>query len=97
MTVKLYKRTILIACIAFISSCTNPEIEKDAKAVAELQCKSQKLIEKAANSNEDILEESQKISLEAATLFSKMQGKYLADHEQEQFLQAYNEALENCK
>ena len=78
-------------------NCTNPEIEKDAKKVAELQCKSQKLIIKAANSNEDIQSESQKISIEAAQLFQKMQGKYLVDHEQEQFLQAYNEALENCK
>jgi predicted HicB family RNase H-like nuclease len=51
------------------------KLKKDAKAVAALQCKSQKLIKKAAESKSDILEESQEISLEAAALFSKMQGK----------------------
>ena len=88
---------ILFICISTLLSCANPQIEKDAKAVAELQCKSQKLIKKAAESNSDILEESQKISIESAALFSKMQGKYLSEHEQEQFLQAYEDALENCK
>jgi hypothetical protein len=87
----------LLILIFVCTSCSNPQIEKDAKHLAELTCRSQKLIMKAQKSDQTIVEESQKISAEAAKLFSEMQGKYRADSEQEQFVQAYNDELEKCK
>lgn len=98
------KKFLSLVILTFVySSCTNPEIEKDAKRVEELTCRSQKLIAQSKNSdfNSDeypqLVEESQKISTEAQNLLSEMQGKYLADSEQEQFFQAYTDELEKCK
>lgn len=81
----------------FLSSCGGNSIESDAKKVAELQCKAQQLALKAASGDMSILEESTKLSTEAAALASEMENKYTSDSDKQKFGEALLKEMGNCK
>jgi CRISPR/Cas system CMR subunit Cmr4 (Cas7 group RAMP superfamily) len=95
-TLALRARVFLLAFVLVTYGCSNNSIEKDAKKVADLQCRAQKLIK---NATEDIsvLEESQKIIQEAYALEKELKDKYKSDTEKEKFARALAKELENCK
>ncbi len=80
-----------------MTSCGGGSIESDAKKVAELQCKAQKLMQKAATGEMTVMEESTKLASEAATLSKEMEGKYTSDSDKEQFAKALLKEMGNCK
>lgn len=94
------KLTTIFGVIIFASfiftSCGGNSIESDAKRLAELQCKVQKLIQKAASGDMSIAEESQKLSSEAATLSKEMDGKYTSDSDKQKFAEALLKEMGNC-
>jgi hypothetical protein len=87
---------ILFASTIFIS-CGGNSIESDAKKVAELQCKAQKLIQKANSGDNSILEESTKLASELTTLSKEMEGKYSSDSDKKKFAEALLKEMGNCK
>lgn len=79
-----------------LTSCGNGTIESDAKKVAELQCKAQKLVLKASSGDMTVLEESTKLASEAAALSQEMEGKYTSDSDKQEFAQALLKEMGNC-
>ncbi len=87
---------ILFATI-ILTSCGGGSIESDAKKVAELQCKAQKLMQKATSGDMSVMEESTKLASEAATLSKEMEGKYKDAADYQKFTTAYLKAMGDCK
>lgn len=88
--------TILFASFLF-TSCGGNSIEKDAKKMAELQCKAKELVEKAASGDASVLEESTKLAAEAASLKEEIRGKYTSESDQKEFGEALLKEMGNCK
>jgi ABC-type uncharacterized transport system involved in gliding motility auxiliary subunit len=87
---------ILFASI-IITSCEGNSIESDAKKVAELQCKSQKILHKATSVDVFVMEESAKLASEAASLSKEMERKYTSDSDKKKFAEALLKEMGNCK
>lgn len=87
----LFASTILTSC----GGGNSPE--SDAKKLAELNCKAQKVAQKLASGDQSAAEESTKLAKEAADLAKELEGKYTSEAD----LKKYKEALEkengNCK
>jgi len=69
---------IMIAS-TLLTSCGGGSIEKDAKEIAEIQCKAQKLIEKSTSGDMSLIEESTKLALESEILLKELEEKYTSD------------------
>lgn len=92
--------TILVAMMfvsLIISGCSNNSIEQDAKKVAELQCKAQKLMQKATEGDISVLDEATKLTEEAAALSEEIEGKYTSDSDLEKFTAAFAKEMSKCK
>lgn len=93
---KIFAGVILVASV-IITSCGGSSIESDAKKVAELQCKAQELMQKAASGDMSLMEESTKLTSEAATLSNEMEGKYTSDADKQKFAEALLREISKCK
>ncbi len=87
---------IMIASL-ILTSCGGGSIENDAKKVAELQCKAQKLMQKASSGDMSLVEESTKLTSEAVALQKELDGKYTSDADKEVFGKALLKEMANCK
>jgi hypothetical protein len=97
MTKKIKYSGLFMAAAIFMASCGGGSIESDAKKVADLQCKAQKLIEKAADGDMAVIEESTKLTKEAADLTRELEGKYSSDSDKKKFAEALIKASGDCK
>ena len=81
-----------------LTSCDGANgIEKDAKKVADLQCKAQKLLLKAASGDVSIIAESTKLAGEAATLSKEMETKYTLETDKQKFAEALLKEMQDCR
>jgi len=84
-----------------LTSCGGNSIDSDAKKYAELMCKAQKLATegaaKAASGDMSAMTESIKLSTEAASLATEMQGKYKDANDYQKFSAAYLKAFSDCQ
>jgi hypothetical protein len=80
-----------------LTSCGGNSIDSDAKKVAELQCKAEKLMQKATSGDMSVIEESTKLASEAATLSKEMEEKYTSDSDMEKFAESLLKEMGNCK
>ena len=91
---------VLIASFAF-TACGNSSssIQSDAKKLADITCRYQKLATKAGQGDMSDVSEYTKLASESATLSSEMQKKYSKGDAKEYsiFLEAYNKAVAECK
>jgi hypothetical protein len=87
----------ILFALAIIISCGGSSVESDAKKVAELQCKSEKILQKATSVDISIMEESAKLASEAASLSKKMERKYTSDSDKKKFAEALLKEMSNCK
>lgn len=87
----------LLMASVILTSCGGGSIESDAKKVAELQCKAQGLMQKAATGDMSVMEEANKLSAEAASLGKEMEGKYTSDSDKKKFAEALLNEIGNCK
>jgi len=90
------KLTTILFLVVLITSCNNNSIESDAKKLAEITCKSQKLLTRAASGDMSVIQESTKLSAEVVSLSNELKGKYTSDSEKEAFTKAYLNELKNC-
>ncbi len=88
---------VILFTSLFLTSCGGSSIESDAKRVAELQCKAQKLMQKATSGDMSVIEESTKLTSEAATLSKEIEGKYTSDSDKKKFAEALLKEMGNCK
>jgi hypothetical protein len=94
------KVTTIFGAIFFASiiltSCGGGSYESDAKKVAELQCKAQKLMQKATFGDMSLMEESTRLASKAETLAKEMEGKYTSDSDKRKFAEALLKEMGNC-
>ena len=88
--------TLLISA-TIITSCGSAAVESDAKNVAELQCRAQKLAQQVMSGDMSVLEESASLQKEATALANELKGKYESESDLKKFSEAYTAALKNCK
>jgi hypothetical protein len=94
-SLNILSATIFATCL--LLSCSNASIENDAKKVAQLQCRAQKLAQQALSGDESVIEESTKISTEASALANELKGKYSSESDKKKFTETYLEELNKCK
>jgi len=87
---------IIFASVILIS-CSGGSFESDAKKVAKLQCKAEKLLQKATAGDMSVLEKSTQLASEAEALLKEMERKYTSDSDIEKLREAYLKELDNCK
>lgn len=97
MTKKLTLPVVFVAISLLMASCGGGSIESDAKKLADLQCKAQKLIEKSADGDMGVIEESTKLTQEAAELTRELEGKYSSDSDKKKLAEALLKAMGDCK
>ena len=88
--------TIIIAS-TLLASCGGGSIEKDAKEIAEIQCKAQQLIKKSTSGDMSLIEESTKLALESEILLKELEEKYTSDSDKKKLSAALLKAMSNCK
>ena len=93
-------KNIIIGAILFVSfilsSCGN-SIERDAKKVADIQCKAQKLMQKVTSGDMSVMTEATKLSSEATSLQQELEGKYISDADKQKFAEALLKDMGDCK
>jgi len=87
---------ILLAS-TILTSCGGGSIESDAKKLAELECKSQKLKQKATSGDMSVMEESTKLASEIKTLTNELKEKYTSDSDKKKLAEALLKEKKNCK
>ncbi|SFN73340.1 hypothetical protein SAMN05421738_1323 [Algoriella xinjiangensis] len=79
-----------------LTSCGS-SVESDAKKLAELQCKSQKLSEKVLSGDMSVSAESMTLATDAAKLAQEIEGKYTTDEEKQKFEEALLKEMGKCE
>jgi len=92
---KIFGAMFIVAVI--MTSCGDGSLQKDAKKVAELQCKANKLMQEITSGNMSVMEESTQLASEAASLSKEMEGKYSSDSDKEKFAEALLKEMGDCK
>jgi hypothetical protein len=87
---------VVLITTALLTSCGNKAIETDAKKVAEIQCKAQKLAQKALSGDATVAEESQKLAEELAVLSKEIEAKYTSDSDKKKFAESLSAEMGNC-
>ena len=85
---------VLLSCMLLVGC--GGSIESDAKKVADLQCKAQKLASKASSGDMSVITESSKLALEAESLVKEIERKYTSESDKEKFSKALLKAMSNC-
>ena len=85
----------MIAVMVLVG-CGN-SVEADGRKLAELQCKASKLAAKAQSGDMSVVQESLKLSTEAAELTKELESKYASDSDKEKLREAYLKAVKDCK
>ena len=86
----------LIATTILTSCGSGGGPESDAKKLAELNCKAQKLAQKAASGDQSVLEESTKLVKEAADLTSEFAKKYTSGDDAKKYAEALVKESGSC-
>lgn len=87
---------LILMVAVTLTGCGGGSIESDAKKVAELQCKAQKLMQKAAAGDMSVMEESTKLAAEAGALAREMEAKYTSDADKQKFASALLKETGKC-
>ena len=88
--------TVLISFFLFIA-CNNSSLEKDAKKIAEIQCKAQKMAIKAASGDMSVLEESSKLAMESDSIVKAIEKKYVSESDKKKLAEEVLKAMADCK
>ncbi len=86
----------MVFATLILTSCGST-VESDAKKLAELQCKSQKLSQKILAGDMSVSAESMSLAADAAKFSQEIKGKYTTDEEKKRFSEALLKEMGNCK
>ena len=87
-----------------LSACGNPQLSKDARALAQVECDAQKLSKKLLAANESgnsqdvakLTSESLALSNKAALITSSVEKNYVSEADKLALAQAAAKALQEC-
>lgn len=88
---------LLLISSSILSGCDSHSIEDDAKKVADLQCKVQKLTEKASAGDLSVMVESNQLASEAEALVKELEARYTDEADREKLADAVSKEMANCK
>jgi hypothetical protein len=88
-------QTLLLATFLIFISCGG-SLSSDAQKVADLQCKTKELQQKAMSGDTASQEDLQEYMAEAADLVQQMNAKYNSFEEKKKFSEALLNAKANC-
>lgn len=88
--------TVLMVASCVLAGCGGTSPESDAKRLAALMCKAQKLAERAASGDSSVMEESSRLMTEAQTLKTQLERRYTADADKAKLATALMNAMGNC-
>lgn len=90
---------ILIASALIVASCQDSEAKKDARRMAELFCKQNKIVTQAVDLNDSlVLKQLQEIEQEANEISKEIESKYASDTKaMEVFSKTYQETILTCE
>lgn len=86
----------MVFATLILTSCGST-VESDAKKLAELQCKSQKLSQKILAGDMSVSAESMSLAADAAKFSQEIKGKYTTDEEKKRFSEALLKEMGDCK
>ena len=80
-----------------ISCSQGGNLESDANALAELQCRALRLTQKAQEGDVSSLQEGLNLAKDAAELANKFKKKYTSEQDTTQFSEVYLRELKKCQ
>lgn len=90
------KKTLLFMFTSACISACGDSLEADAKKLAELQCKTVKLIEKVMKGDSTAVSESKQLEEDIKNLQQKMEKKYITTEEKQKLAIAVLEEMGKC-
>ncbi len=87
----------LLFASTILTSCSGGSIESDAKRVAELQCKAQKLMQRASAGDMTLMDESARLTSETLALTREIEEKYISYADKKKFGEALLKEMGNCE
>jgi len=93
---KSLKMIAVLTVSLLIFSCES-SIDNDARRLADLQCKIEKMAERNMNGESVDIEESMKLTEDANKLAEELRGKYNTQKDQEKFADAVQREMNKCK
>ncbi len=90
---------LVFICSLFFAACGggNSSIEQDAKRIADLQCRSIKLMQKASSGDMGLMQESAELSTQASALMRQVESKYAAAADKKLLADAVQDAMKDCQ
>lgn len=88
---------LIIFFTLFIASCTNPDIAKDAQKIADIECASQKILERAQQGDLSAIEENLMLGKQLDSLKKEIDKKYVTEDDKVKLAQELVTALANCE
>ncbi len=98
---KVFCLTAIIFSIYLFSGCSGSSLEADAKKLADITCRSQKMsmeiISKSRSLDMNFVTETNKLAADAAILSQELKDKYKDPEEAQKFSVTYLKALSDCQ
>lgn len=88
--------TVVVVTLS-LASCGGGAIASDAKKAARLECEFEKIMKKAAEGDESVIDKGTKLAEEIKELGDKLEDKYSSDSKKKKFFKAYMSELDKCK
>jgi hypothetical protein len=82
-----------------LTGCGSNNLENDAKRLADIQCRAQKLMTKASANALDtsVLSEAQKLKVESEALLDELNKKYSSEADKKKMAEILLKELQSCK
>ncbi len=96
---KKIKAIVIYFTLIGINGCDSNNLEKDAKRLADIQCRAQKLMTKASANALDtsVLSEAQKLKAESEGLLDELNKKYSSQTDKQKMAEILLKELQSCK
>jgi hypothetical protein len=97
----MYHKTVLpflflLAAFLF-SACSNSELKKDAQQLADIECESKKILERAGGGDLSAIEDNLNLARQLDSLRKEIDRKYVSEGDKVKFAKELVDALANCK
>lgn len=92
----IFMLVFIFGSIGFGCSDGDP-IVRDARRIADLQCRSIQLMQKACSGDMSLLQESASLSMKATELASELQKKYTAESDKQLLAQRIMDEMTDCE
>ena len=90
-------RTVVAIALVLQVGCGGASPESDAKRMAALVCKAKRLAERAVRGDKSVVQESERLTKQAAALGEQLRGKYTSATQLNRFTKALEKEMNACQ